>query len=329
MAAITRTTTISTVTSDHDADTNVRSWVEAGPSYPDPEYSDTTLNYYKDAAAPPPDADNSQLTEHQLRLLRRSDASPNIAPTPVRVRNIRGHETDYSVREQGFAIAALESHMPSAAESWRDEGELRRVYFPEVDALLKRVLGCRQTLQYEWHVRAATLEEALAAGDTEGLVDINGPVRRVHIDESPASAAKEFAYWHPEVASQLQAEGRKFGIYNVWKPLKAIRRDPLCLCDARSLRNEDLQLGKVTVPKVGEIENFAVRSPEVEGRHEWAYLRGMGTGEAYVFRIYDGRVDGEGSGKRSWGVAHTSFVDPGTEAEEARESVEVRSFVVF
>lgn len=331
MEAITRTVSVTITSTDDDDDgaNRVASLVTAGPDYPDPKWSHTTLNYYKDADEPPPDTFNSpKLTEHDLRMARRGDDSPHIAPTAVRIRNLRGEEWDCSIERQGFAVAHLDSHMPSSAESWRDDEQLKQVFFPELDALLKRELGCKQTVQYEWHVRTATLENALAE-PSEGKVDINGPVRRVHIDESPASAKREFAYHCPELA----AKGSKFGIYNVWKPLKTIRRDPLCLCDARTLRDEDLQLGKVTVPKVGEIENFAVRAPRGEGAHGFCYVRGMTVDEAYVFRIYDGRVDddddGGGKGKRSHGVAHASFIDPGTEEEGARESVEVRSFCVF
>ena len=293
----------------------------SGPDYPDAEWSHTTLNYYKDSHAPPPDTSNSALTEHQMRVARRGDDSPHVAPTPVAVRNIRGRETEYRIQKQGFQVAYLESAMEAAG--WKDDAELKRTFFPEVDEMLREVLGCERTVQYEWHVRSRTLEEALET-ESGGKVDIDGPVRRVHIDESPASAGKEFAHHCPELA------GRTFGIFNVWKPLKTVRRDPLALCDARTLKDEDLQAGKVTVPGVGEIENFSVRPPGKgrEGEHAWRYLRGMEADEVYVFRIYDGRVD-VGEDKRSHGVAHTSFVDPGTEDEEARESVEVRSFCVF
>ena len=342
MATITRTTTIAIQPSDGETplsndDTSVTTApdeAQEAPSYPDPQYSHTTLNYYRDASTAAPDTVNSaDLTEHQLRQLRRADDSPHVIATPVRIRNIRGEEGKYSIGEQGFSVARLASSMPAETAAWRDDGMLKRVYFPEVDALLKEQTGCKESYQYEWHVRSSTLEKALETS-SEGQVDIDGPVRRVHIDESPSSARLEFAYHHPALCKQLEDQGRKFGIFNVWKPLKTVRRDPLCLCDERTVRDEDLQAGKVVVPKVGEIENFALRASE-EGGHGWCYVREMGVGEAYVFRIYDGRVDdvggeeGIGREKRSHGVAHTSFVDPGTEGEAARESVEVRSFCVF
>jgi hypothetical protein len=144
-------------------------------------------------------------------------------------------------------------------------------------------------------------------------------------------------YIKPNDARNEHLAGRDFGIYNVWKPLKTVMRDPLCLCDARTVKDEDLQSGKVTVLNVGEIENFAIRSPKEEekDRHHFVYVREQRPEQALVFRIFDSRLDcgidgtGGNGGKGSHGVAHTSFEDPGTERCEPRESVEVRNFCVF
>ena len=315
MATTTRTS-ISTLSLETTAST---------ADYLDPIWSQTYINYYKDADQPPPDSETSGLSEHQLRMARRSDHSPHIAPSLVHIRNIRGHETEFYMEKQGFTIGHLDSRM----KHWREGDELQRIYFPEVTELLKRETAAKYVFQYEWHVRSATLEEALQS-DSKGAVDINGPVRRAHIDESPLSANNEYKHYiRPQDPGNEHLQGRQFGIYNVWKPLKPVLRDPLCLCDVRTLHDEDLQLGKVQVPNVGEIENFAIRPPKGGREHGWFYLRGQQPDEALVFRIYDSRIDGFMEKKRSHGVAHTSFVDPGTEHESPRESVEVRSFCVF
>lgn len=308
--------------------------VSIEPTYPDPQWSSTYLNYFKDADQPPPTVHNSSLSTHDLRVARRANESPNVAKTAVRVRNVRGRESTFNFAKHGFRIV---TGFHSRIQDWANETELKEVYFPEVSDLLKRVTGAKDVFQYEHHVRTATLEDALAQDSLAGEVDINGPVRRVHIDESPASAKREFAYWvNPDGPDNEHLRNRHFAIYNVWKPLKTVRRDPLCLCDARTINDEDLQSGHVTVPTVGEIENFAIRAPKDEGKHEFVYLRGQQPDEALVFRIFDSRVDGglpgsekESHGKRSHGVAHSSFVDPGTERDPPRQSVEVRSFCVF
>lgn len=210
--------------------------------YRDPDFSYTHVNYFKDADAAPPDQQNSSLSEHQLRIARRNDDSPNVAKTLVRIRNIQGSTGEYNIEEHGFKIGHLDSQM----KDWRDNDELRRVFFSEVDELLKRETGAKWTFQYEHHVRTATLEDALA-NDSKGAVDINGPVRRVHIDESPKSGLNEYRYYiRPDDLGNEHLRGRHVAIFNIWKPIQTVQRDPLCLCDTRSYEDEDLQSGKVS-----------------------------------------------------------------------------------
>lgn len=307
-------------------------------------YTTATLNYWKDSD-PIPDSIKNTLTDHQLRVTRRSENSPNVDPRPIHIKNIRGIESLFTLQKNGFEIAHLPSNMTE--EDWTSEERRKEIYFAEVSAVLKRVTGAKFVYSYEHMVRRKSLTEALSI-PSDGQVDIDGPVRRVHIDESPPSARREFRYYlNPDRAvdeeqrkEYKELQMRPFGIYNIWKPLKTIRRDPLCFCDPRSLRVSDLRSGRVTVPNVGEIENFAILPPKEgeEGRHEWHFLKGQREDEALVFKIYDSR-DSRGEeleneenewGLNKFGVAHTSFVDLGTEGMiETRESCEVRSFCVF
>lgn len=130
--------------------------------------------------------------------------------------------------------------------------------------LLKKETGAKEIFSYKHHVRTDSLENALKK-DSKGDVDIDGPVRRVHIDESPTSARNEFKYWILDHPGNEYLRNRHFGIFNISKPLKIIHKDPLCLCDVRTVLDDDLQSGKVTVPGIGEIENFSVRPPREKG----------------------------------------------------------------
>lgn len=170
--------TTATATSTIDSfqiDPSIRSQLSI-PTYPDPEYSHTTVNYYKPTPALPPDLSNSNLSEHELRIARRGETSPNIARTPVKIRNVAGREADYKISQHGFTVGHLDSKMQS--DEFKNDEILKKVYFPEVTELLMRETSAREVFQYEWHVRTGTLEEALEK-DSEGKVDIDGPVRRV------------------------------------------------------------------------------------------------------------------------------------------------------
>ena len=51
-------------------------------AYPDAAWSNTIVNYYKDYDdVAPPDTLNSTLSEHEMRMIRRSDESPYISKT--------------------------------------------------------------------------------------------------------------------------------------------------------------------------------------------------------------------------------------------------------
>ena len=265
------------------------------------------------------------MSEHDQRVQRRNDDSPAITALPVRICNIQGETGDWNLETHGFAVDSPESHL----RDWRDDDELKEKYFPQVTELLKRKTGAKYVFQYEWHVRRRTLEEALKL-DSTGAVDIDGPVRRVHIDEAPASALREYQYYvKPDEPGNEHLKGRPFGIYNTWKPLQTVRKDPLCLCDVRSIEDEDLEITGVFVLNVGEIQNISLKPPAPGRQHDFVYVREQRPDQALVFRIFDSRIDTAESKKRSHGVAHTSFVDPGTEKQAPRQSVEVRSFCIF
>lgn len=122
---------------------------EQDKPYENPEYSFTYLNYFKDSDAAPPDQLNSALSEHELRVIRRGEESPNITRIRVQIRNIQGITDQYSIAEHGFTIGHLSSRM----KNWRDDEGLKRVYFREIDELLKKETGAIWTYQYEHHVR--------------------------------------------------------------------------------------------------------------------------------------------------------------------------------
>ncbi|QDS71124.1 hypothetical protein FKW77_009778 [Venturia effusa] len=271
-------------------------------------YTIAKLNYWKDSD-PIPEEVKKTLSDHDLRVTRRSENSPNVDPHLVKIQNIRGLEHHFSIAKNGFEIAHLPSKM--TAEDWTSEKRLKEIYFAEISSLLKKATGAKYVHSYEHMIRLKSLSEALST-PSDGQVDISGPIRRVHIDESPSSARREFRYYlNPARATSTaqkalytELQNRPFGIYNVWKPLKPIRRDPLALCNPSSLAASDLRIGHVTVPNVGEIENFAIRAPPVgeEGRHEWCFLKGQQVDEALVFKIFDSRDSrGEGFEREEFG----------------------------
>ena len=145
---------------------------------------------------------------------------------------------------------------------------------------------------------------------------LRGPVQRVHIDQSYKAGPERVKHHLPAEAEGL-LKGR-YQIINVWRPIKIIRKDPLGVADATSVPDDDLVPVQLIYPdRVGE--TFTVRP---NPNHRWYYLRQQTPEEVMLIKCFDSKVDG-----RARRVPHSAFVDPSTEHEIARESIEVRALV--
>lgn len=158
------------------------------------------------------------------------------------------------------------------------------------------------------------------------------PARFAHVDQSPDGARMLLEdNLGTEAANKLSKT--RWGIVNIWRPINTILRDPLALCDSRTIQDEELAIVQSTLPKKGEGNGYydsvskGDRFETLELRHgpdhKWWYISGMTPEEALVFKIFDSKRSIKG---RS---GHTSFVDPRTSQLAPRESMEMRSFVFY
>ena len=147
---------------------------------------------------------------------------------------------------------------------------------------------------------------------------IRGPVQRVHIDQSYSAATDRVRHHLPDEADTLLQS--RYQIINVWRPIKPIFKDPLGVADANSVPDSDLVGVKLVYPdRVGE--TYTVKPGE---GHEWYYLYGQQTDEVMLIKCFDSLTDG-----RARRVPHSAFVNPKTEGEAPRESIEVRALVFY
>ena len=143
-----------------------------------------------------------------------------------------------------------------------------------------------------------------------------GPVQRVHIDQSYKAGPQRVQQHLPDEAHHL-LKGR-YQIINLWRPIKTIRKDPLGVADATSVPEEDLLPVQLIYPdRVGE--TFTVRP---NPGHRWFYLKEQTPSEVMLIKCFDSKVDG-----RARRAPHSAFIDPETEGESPRESIEVRALV--
>jgi hypothetical protein len=224
-------------------------------------------------------------------------------PREVFIEDARARETEFTLDRNGFTL--VES--PSSVSDFYDPEEIKRVYYPEVEGLLRDAVGASRVFVFDHNVRNA------------GRPGLAPPSRRVHNDHTVNSAPRRVRdHLGPEAEELLK---HRFGVINVWRPVRGpVLDSPLALCDARSFTDDDLIASDLVYAHVrGETSRVGYNSA-----HRWYYFSEMRTDEALLIRIHDSARDG-----RARLSFHTSFENPLAPDAPPRESIEVRALVFF
>jgi hypothetical protein len=228
----------------------------------------------------------------------------------VNITNARTYPGQISLDGQGFQ---LESHHTSVVDFYNRE-EVERVYYPEVEELLKRATGAEKVVIFDHQVRNLPMSQ-------RGERNARGYAKMVHNDYTAKSGPRRVRDHLPadQAAERLK---HRFAEINVWRPIRGpIKSSPLAVCDAQSIATEDFVASDLIYPdKVGETYRFGYNP-----FHRWFYYPDLERDEAILLKCYDSKEDG-----RARFTAHTSFDDPtsGPDAP-ARESIEVRALVFW
>lgn len=172
---------------------------------------------------------------------------------------------------------------------------------------------------YNHHIRDVSFEASLVAPPLEESLDLPGPVRSVHVDDTAESARRVVRSSFPDEAEKLIKA--PFCLINVWRPLQTVRKDPLGVVDARSVQAEERVEALLPAP---DGDDFAIYQIRANPEHRWYFASDQRPDEFLLFKIYDSRKEDS-----FFGVPHTSFVDPDMEEEEDRKSIEVRCLCFF
>ncbi len=227
----------------------------------------------------------------------------------MRVEDGRPQAGDFSLDTSGFEFVPHATRM----KDFFDAQELKAVYYPEVEALVREVSGARRVVMFDHTLRSGDTAEQQAHL-------LRGPVLSVHNDYTDWSGPQRVREVLPQEAERLLE--RRFAVIQVWRAInKPIESNPLAIADARSLAPEDLIVAERRYPhRVGEIYHVK-HNPA----HRWYYFPKMARDEALVFKVYDSEKDG-----RARFTAHTAFVDPTTPPGAApRQSIEARTLAFF
>jgi hypothetical protein len=234
----------------------------------------------------------------------------NIVPEPhgAPIHDIRPIGETVTLDREGFALV----RQKSSVKDFYDEDEVKSIYYPEAEQVIKAATGADRVFVFDHTVR----KRVQGAADRDG--GLRQPVARVHVDHTEKSGLQRVRDLIPDEAGQL-LRGR-VQIINLWRPIRGPLLDsPLAVCDARTVKPNELVASDLVYPnRVGE--TYSVKyNPD----HQWFYVPGMTVDEVLLLKCFDSKTDG-----RARFAPHSAFADPTTPSDAPpRESIELRTLV--
>jgi len=224
----------------------------------------------------------------------------------VSIGNMRARAANLSLERNGFVLV----REPSAVSDFHDPAQMRGVYYPEIEALARRLLGGEKVLVFGEVVRT----------DSQTTCDGRLPAYGAHVDYGERTIRQ----LTQDILGRDAAEAwlrRRFILMNLWRPIRTVYRTPLAVCDASTVLQSDLNdsevRGGLDDPDRPPLFGFNLSySP----RHRWYYVPQMQPTEILAFKLFDSDRT-----RVQW-TGHTAFDDP-TAAPDAppRESIEIRT----
>ena len=228
---------------------------------------------------------------------------------PMEIRDGRPLAGKLSLDKHGFVFVEHKTRV----KDFFDPEELKAVYYPEVERLIKDVSGASRVVLFDHTLRSGDEGEREARRVRE-------PVLSAHNDYTEWSGPQRVRDILPAEASELLK--LRFAIIQVWRAInQPIESNPLALADAGSVVFDDFLLAERRYPdRVGQTYRL-MHNPQ----HRWYYFPRMRRDEALVFKVYDSARDG-----RARFTPHTSFDDPQSPpGAPPRQSIEARALAFF
>ena len=234
----------------------------------------------------------------------------NYETRTVKVFNARSISTKFSIDREGFALVKLDTNV----KDFYDQTQIEAIYNKELEILIKGETGANKVVVFD---------HTLRAGDPSIRQQkmVREPVQRAHNDYTIKSGPVRVRDWFGEKKSGTILKNR-FAIINVWRSIVGkVERDPLALCDARSVSLKNLvATERRAKERVGETYRLTF-DPE----QKWFYFPRMKKNEAILIKSYESDTNG-----RARFTPHTAFEDPTSESNGAqRQSIESRVFAFF
>jgi len=211
---------------------------------------------------------------------------------------------------QGFVLM----HYETAVKDFYDDAEVRRVYYPEMEALVRQATGAAKVIVFDHTIR---VDDSGAQAERK----VRAPVRNVHNDFTVRSAPQRVRDLLPADEAERRLN-KRYGSINVWRPIRGpVLTAPLAICEYGSIADGDLIAAERRYQdRVGGVYHLAYNPGQ-----RWYYFPKMERDEIVLLKCFDSLTDGTAR----W-TAHGAFTDPNTPpGAPPRESIEIRTLLFY
>lgn len=217
---------------------------------------------------------------------------------------------DLSLDKNGFTL----TRFPTAVTDFYNDEEVRSVYYPEMEEIVKQATGCSEVIVFDHTIRVDN-------ENTQKSRKVRGPVKNMHNDFTRNSAPQRVRDLFP--ADEAEARlSKRFGSINVWRPIVGpVETAPLAICGWDTLDEQNLiPAERRYEERIGGVLHLC-HNPD----QRWFYFPKMEREEVVLLKCFDSLEDGTAK----W-TCHGSFKDPNTPPNaKPRESIEIRTLYFF
>ncbi|KAF2110705.1 hypothetical protein BDV96DRAFT_635312 [Lophiotrema nucula] len=173
----------------------------------------------------------------------------------VEIHDLRSETDKFDIETQGFTVIEATSRL--AYKDYFDELSIKRLFYPEIETAVKKLLGATWVRVFEHTVRKRHPEFPVSTGSD---YEYNQPAMMAHIDSTTDFALEQARRM---TGAENDLKPGRYMLIHAWKPLKGPLYDwLLALCDARTVDKEkDIVRGDIVFPTY-IIENYQVHHNE-------------------------------------------------------------------
>ena len=251
-----------------------------------------------------------------IALVKEAGSGPDthkieMADHDVVIQDARPLTDELDLDRQGFDFMRY----PTSVQDFYDDDQVQRVYYPEMESLIKSVTGASKVVVFDHTIRVDDEDKQVRR-------KVRAPVNGVHNDFTTRSAPQRVRDLLPPDEAEARLE-KRYASINVWRPIVSpVETKPLVICGYESIADADLVTSERHYPdgRIGGIY-YLVHNPN----QQWSYFPHMEREEVVLLKCYDSNTDGTAR----W-TAHGTFDDPNSGPNAIpRESIEIRTLLFF